>query len=115
MSSAEAIGVLRRRLEAGLSSEQLHSAVQVERRPGPAQNADYWLIVDADLILYGATVPGSKVTIQGVPVRVDEHGRFWARFALPDGTLPLPVSGISPDQRFERGFDIRVDRGTRRT
>jgi uncharacterized protein len=116
ISSAEALSALRRQLQVSLSSEQLHSASMASesaRKPGAAPSPDYWLIVDADLIVYGATVPGSKVTIQNVPVSLDRNGKFWARFALPDGTLSLPVVGVSPDQLFRRGAHIVVHRDTK--
>lgn len=108
--SGEALSELAQRLQKGLASEQLHSGAQV--RPPAQEQADYWLVVDAELIVYGATVPGSRVAIQGRTVDVDGGGRFWARFALPDGTLSIPIQGRSPDQRFERRARIEVRRAT---
>jgi hypothetical protein len=107
--SGEALSELAERLQRGLASEQLHSGAQ--QQPVPEQ-ADYWLVVDAEVIVYGATVPGSKVFIQGRAVDVDGGGRFWARFALPDGTLSIPITGRSPDERFQRRALIEVRRAT---
>ncbi|NMB75637.1 MAG: DUF4912 domain-containing protein [Myxococcales bacterium] len=108
--SGEALSELAERLQRGLASEQLHSGAQAQ--PPAQEQADYWLVVDAELIVYGATVPGSRVTIRNMPVEVDGSGRFWARLALPDGTLNVPIHGRSPDGRFERQARIEARRAT---
>lgn len=108
--SGEALSELAERLQRGLASEQLHSGAHAQ--PPAREQADYWLVVDAELIVYGATLPGSRVTIRNAPVEVDGSGRFWARLALPDGTLAIPIHGRSPDGRFERKARIEARRAT---
>ncbi|NLN16047.1 MAG: DUF4912 domain-containing protein [Firmicutes bacterium] len=56
----------------------------------------FWLTVNTELILYGATQPGAQVTIFGQPIKLRPDGTFTARYALPDGTLVIPVQAISP-------------------
>ncbi len=118
LDSAESLHLLRERVAAGLSSEVMHSIGLVTQAPAgpsaPAPGADFWLRMDADLILYGATVPGSSVTLAGVPLSLDDQGHFRARFALPDGTHAFPLSGTSPDGRFQRQIRVQVDRSSQR-
>ncbi len=83
-----------------------------ERPGGPGKEKDYWLQVHTELILYGATVPGSLVTVQGVPVELHEDGTFALRFALPEGTYRLPVHAVSPDGDQERQITPVVVRST---
>ncbi len=113
-SSAEGLSSLRVRLESRLASELLSSAVHVpgSDRRGPAPEADYWLWADAEVIVYGGTVPGSRVSLGGEPIALDEGGRFIARFAFPDGPIPFPIEGVSPDGRFSRKLRIDVRRET---
>ena len=57
----------------------------------------FWLIVDAELIVYGQTVPNANVTVQGRPIRLRKDGTFTLRFALPDGKQEIPVVATSHD------------------
>ena len=61
----------------------------------------FWLSVNAELVVYGATEPDAVVTIGGRPIRIRPDGTFSYRFALPDGNYELPVCALSThgDQR----------------
>ena len=71
----------------------------------PAPTAAF---ANAELILYGATEPDAKVTIQGKPVKLRRDGTFTARWALPDGTIDIPVVAVSGDGVEERSIDTDV-------
>jgi hypothetical protein len=62
---------------------------------------DFWLKVNAELIVYGSTEPGAAVTIGGYPIGLRPDGSFSFRFALPDGayTLPVVATARHGDQR----------------
>lgn len=62
----------------------------------------YWLRADAELIVYGATEPGSHVAVSGVTARVAADGTFSMRMALPVGQLPIEVTATSADQLMSR-------------
>jgi hypothetical protein len=69
---------------------------------GPAPGApeaprEFWLKVNAELVIYGSTEPNARVTIGGRPIRLRPDGSFSFRFALPDGAYSLPVSARSSD------------------
>ncbi|MCE5228925.1 DUF4912 domain-containing protein [bacterium] len=68
----------------------------------PEKKKGYWLQVATELILYGATEPGSKLTVQDVPVELAPDGTFSLRFALPEGFHVLPVHAVSPEGDDER-------------
>ena len=55
----------------------------------------FWLVVDAELIVYGQTEPNAKVTVQNRPIRLRKDGTFTLRFALPDGKQEIPVVATS--------------------
>jgi len=57
----------------------------------------FWLIVNTELIVYGATEPDAKVTVQGREIKLRPDGTFSLRFALPDGKQVIPVAGTSSD------------------
>lgn len=84
---------------------------------GPAHHAEqsrgFWLVADCELILYGATLPDAKVTVLGRNVRLNPDGTFAMRFALPDGTLAMPIRAESADGVDKRSIDIAVERETR--
>lgn len=57
----------------------------------------FWMVVNTELIVYGATEPDAKVTVQGKEIKLRPDGTFTLRFALPDGKQVIPVSGTSAD------------------
>lgn len=75
----------------------------------------FWLRVDAELIVYGATDPKAAVTIQGQPVALRDDGTFSVRMALPDGTQTIPVEATSPDHVETRTITPIVTRRTERS
>jgi len=94
-SSVELMESLTRRLARRMGSGAVSSLGSGFRLP-PRQRR-YWLVVGTELIVHGATQPDATVTIDGLPVALRPDGTFSARFALPDGEYPLPVTGASAD------------------
>ncbi|MGB4521535.1 MAG: DUF4912 domain-containing protein [Candidatus Omnitrophota bacterium] len=58
----------------------------------------FWMTVNTELIVYGATEPDAKVTVQGKPIKLRPDGTFSLRFALCDGKQVIPCQGISADE-----------------
>jgi hypothetical protein len=73
---------------------------------------NFWLVVNAELIVYGATQPGADVSVQGQPIKLNKDGTFSLRFALPDGEQVIPVKAVSPDKVEERQITPIVTRKT---
>jgi uncharacterized protein len=78
----------------------------VERQKG------FWFNVNAELIIYGATEPNAKVTLDGRPIKLRPDGSFSFRFALPDGKYDLPAVAVSADGTDARAADLRFSRET---
>jgi hypothetical protein len=72
----------------------------------------FWLVVDCELIVYGATEPDAKVTVQGKPVNLRPDGTFTLRYYLPDGKQVIPVKAVSSDREEERAITPIVTRET---
>jgi hypothetical protein len=73
----------------------------------------FFLWVDAELIVYGATEPNAKLTIQGVPKKLNPDGTFTARFALPNGIYNIPVTAVSADNVDKQTITPIVTRETK--
>lgn len=93
-----------------LSSPGLASMSSPSRQP--AKERKFWLVVDCELIVYGATEPDAKVTVQGKPIRLRPDGTFTLRYALPDGKQVIPVEATSSDELEVRTITPSVGRQT---
>lgn len=73
---------------------------------------DFWLVVNTELIIYGATEPDANVTLQGRKIKLNPDGTFAMKFALPDGVIELPVRAVNADGDMERSVMPVVSRQT---
>ena len=73
----------------------------------------FWFQLDAELIVYGATEPNARVTLQGEPVKLRPDGTFTMRFSLPDSRQIIPAVATSPDGVEERTIVLAVERNTK--
>lgn len=71
------------------------------------------LEVDAELVVYGVTEPGSHVTLKGEPVKIQPDGTFSLRLNLPDRRQVLPVVASSGDGAEQRTIVLAVERNTK--
>jgi hypothetical protein len=94
-SSAELVESLIKRLEREMGSAAVSSLSSPSKLPLKERN--FWLVLNTELIVYGATEPDAHVTIQGEPIQLRPDGTFTMRFALPDGVQTIPVVGQSAD------------------
>ncbi len=62
---------------------------------GQQGGKEFWLSVNADLIIYGGTEPNARVTLGGRPVTVRLDGTFSCRVELPDGEYEVLVEAVS--------------------
>ena len=80
----------------------------------PQEALPFWLVVDCELIVYGATEPDARVTVQGRPISLRRDGTFTLRFALPDGKQDIPVVATSAKIDQTRTITPIVTRRTTR-
>jgi hypothetical protein len=73
----------------------------------------FWFQLDAELIVYGATEPTAKVTLQGEPIKLRSDGTFTMRFSLPDSRQIIPAVAMSADGVEERTIVLAVERNTK--
>lgn len=95
-SSLELVESLIKRLEREMGSGAV-SSLSSPMKYQPLQERKFWLVLNTELIVYGATEPDAQVTIQGEPITLRPDGTFSLRFALPDGTQNIPVVAHSAD------------------
>jgi hypothetical protein len=74
----------------------------------------FWFQLDAELIVFGATDPRARVTLQGEPVKLRADGTFTMRFSLPDSRQIIPATAVSADGIEERTIILAVERNTKR-
>jgi hypothetical protein len=73
----------------------------------------FWFQLDAELIVYGATEPTARVTLQGEPIKLRPDGTFTMRYSLPDSRQIIPAVATSPDGIEERTIVLAVERNTK--
>jgi hypothetical protein len=95
-SSLELVESLIKRLEREIGSGAVSSLASPVKYQLPRER-QFWLVLNTELIVYGATEPDAQVTIQGEPLNLRPDGTFTLRFALPDGIQQLPVVAHSAD------------------
>jgi len=79
----------------------------------PFFGRDFHFHVDAELIVYGATEPNARVTLQGEPVQLRSDGTFTVRFSMPDARQIIPAVASSADGIEERTIVLAVERNTK--
>ncbi len=92
--SLEVREMFKRRLEEQVTSGGISSGASFYRRPSERK---FWLAVNCELIVYGATEPDARLTVQGKDIKLRKDGTFTLRFALPDGKQEIPVEATSSD------------------
>lgn len=79
---------------------------------GGAGEQDFWLNVNAELILYGATEPNANVSFAGKQIPLRPDGSFRFQFALPYGNYAMPIVAISADGTDRRAVELKFSRAT---
>jgi hypothetical protein len=110
MGSLEITELIRRKLAREISSLGVSSLSSPFG--GAEQPKGFWFNVNAELIVYGATEPTAKVTLDGREIRLRPDGSFSFRFALPDGKYELPAVAVSADGTEARAADLKFSRAT---
>jgi hypothetical protein len=79
---------------------------------GPKGNK-FFFHIDAEMIVFGRTAAGARVTLQGEPVKLRPDGTFTMRYSFPDGRQILPAIAESADGMEERKIVLAVERNTK--
>ncbi|MEL6158294.1 MAG: DUF4912 domain-containing protein [Cyanobacteria bacterium J06554_11] len=78
----------------------------------PAKPRKFWLIADAELIVYGATEPDATVTVDGKEIELEPDGTFRFHVSFQDGVLRYPVVAVAKDGEQMRSIHMDFERQT---
>jgi len=72
----------------------------------------FWLVADAELIVYGATEPDATVTIGGRPIKLSADGTFRHHMSFQDGIIDYPIFALAADGEQHRSIHMKFERQT---
>ncbi|MGF1571293.1 MAG: DUF4912 domain-containing protein [Nodosilinea sp.] len=78
----------------------------------PIRPRQFWLVADAELIVYGATEPDATVTIGGQPIKLNPDGTFRFQMSFQDGNIDYPILAVAADGEQTRSVHMTFDRET---
>ena len=78
----------------------------------PARSRSFWLVADAELIVYGATDPQARLTIGGEEVPLSSDGTFRIQVPFRDGQQLYPIEAFAADGEQKRNITIQFERST---
>ena len=78
----------------------------------PVKPRKFWLVADAELIVYGATEPDATVTIDGKSIKLNADGTFRFQMSFQDGVLRYPIVAIAKDGEQTRSIHMDFERKT---
>ncbi|MEB3321369.1 MAG: DUF4912 domain-containing protein [Synechococcaceae cyanobacterium] len=72
----------------------------------------FWLVADAELIVYGATDPAARLTIGGEEVPLSADGTFRIQVPFRDGQQLYPIEAVAADGEQKRNITLEFRRST---
>ncbi|MBD2086434.1 DUF4912 domain-containing protein [Trichocoleus sp. ST-U3] len=78
----------------------------------PTRPRQFWLVADAELIVYGATEPDATVTIGGRPIKLNPDGTFRFQMSFQDGLIDYPIMAVASDGEQTRSIHMKFNRET---
>ncbi|MEM1368727.1 MAG: DUF4912 domain-containing protein [Cyanobacteria bacterium P01_H01_bin.15] len=78
----------------------------------PVRPRKFWLVADAELIVYGATEPDATVTIGGRPIKLSPDGTFRFQMSFQDGLIDYPIMAVAADGEQNRAIHMKFNRET---
>lgn len=73
---------------------------------------NFWLVADAELIVYGATEPDATLTIGDRVIPLSPDGTFRFHMAFPDGKIDYPIRAVAADGEQSRAITMNFERDT---
>ena len=78
----------------------------------PVRPRKFWLIADAELIVYGATEPDATVTIGDREIKLNPDGTFRFQMSFQDGVIDYPIKAVAADGEQTRSIHMNFERQT---
>ena len=79
---------------------------------GVPQARSFWLVADAELIVYGATDPSAKLFIEDEEVPLANDGTFRLQVPFRDGIQNYSIKAIDKDGVDSRNITMKFERVT---
>ena len=79
---------------------------------GVLRQRSFWLVADAELIVYGATEPSASLFISEKPVALNDAGTFRVHVPFRDGEQLYPIRAVAADGEQERSIRLEFQRRT---
>ncbi|MFM7512629.1 MAG: DUF4912 domain-containing protein [Cyanobium sp.] len=101
--------------QAGLlnaSGAGLWASGRSESGSGYVRQRSFWLVADAELIVYGATEPSASLFIGDQQVPLEADGTFRVQVPFRDGEQLYPIRAIAADGEQERSIRMEFERRT---
>ena len=89
------------------SAAGIWSSGLTESGSGVIKNRSFWLVADAELIVYGATDPSAKLTIGGEEVPLAADGTFRVQVPFRDGTQKYDIKAVDASGDQERSISMK--------
>ena len=77
-----------------------------------ARQRSFWLVADAELIVYGATDPAARLTIGTEEVPLSAEGTFRIQVPFRDGLQLYPIEAVAADGEQKRSITLEFRRST---
>lgn len=78
----------------------------------PARERSFWLVADAELIVYGATDPAATLSVGDRVVPLEQDGTFHFHATFPDGDQNYPIRALAADGEQRRSITLDFRRTT---
>lgn len=112
-NSTELQELFEERLRRPMGPPAARTSMQSDGDDDDERVSDFQLEVDAEMVVYGVTQPGSYVTLQGEPVKVQPDGTFRVRVDLPNKRQVLPIIASTADGIERQTVVLAVERNTK--
>ena len=76
------------------------------------RHRSFWLVADAELIVYGATDPSAKLSIGGEDVPLSSDGTFRIQVPFRDGQQVYAIEAVAADGEQKRNITLDFERTT---
>jgi hypothetical protein len=83
-----------------------------ESGSGLVRQRSFWLVADAELIVYGATDPSASLLIGDQQVALSADGTFRVHVPFRDGQQLYPIRAVAADGEQERSIRLEFERRT---
>ena len=94
------------------SGAGLWASGRSESGAGVPRQRSFWLVADAELIVYGATDPSASLFIGDEQIPLSADGTFRVHVPFRDGQQLYPIRALAADGVQERSIRLEFDRRT---